>query len=493
MRRIRDVVAEKPWVGWALFLATLIVVFLVGLFGASIIERRSETQFSLASFKPINEFEPRNEVWGESFPRQWQSYRHTLDTNFRTAYGGNATVDMLAEYPNLVILWAGYAFAKGYNQGRGHLYAIEDIRNTLRTGVPQPATCWTCKSTDVPRIMNDIGAADFYKQGWEDLGPEIINPIGCADCHDPKTMNLSITRPALIEAFQRQGKDIKDATHQQMRSLVCAQCHVEYYFKGKEEKYLTFPWDGGMTAEAMEKYYDEVEHVDFVHYLSRAPILKAQHPDWELSQFGIHAQRGVSCSDCHMPYTTEGGVKFTNHHITSPLAYISTSCQVCHRETEETLRENVYERQMKIKELSTTAEEILVKAHIEAKAAWDAGATEEQMKEVMTLIRHAQWRWDFVAASHGGSFHAPIESARLLGSAIQKSEEARGRMAAILTKRGVELPIPIPDISTKEKAQAYLGFDMVEYSKQKEKFIETKIPLWEKKAIEREQKSSKVE
>ena len=34
-----------------------------------------------------------------------------------------------------------------------------------------------------------------------------------------------------------------------MRSLVCAQCHVEYYFKG-DGKYLTFPWDKGMTVEA---------------------------------------------------------------------------------------------------------------------------------------------------------------------------------------------------------------------------------------------------
>ena len=45
-------------------------------------------------------------------------------------------------------------------------------------------------------------------------------------------MNLHISRPALIEAFQRQGKDITKATQQEMRSLVCAQCHVEYYFKG---------------------------------------------------------------------------------------------------------------------------------------------------------------------------------------------------------------------------------------------------------------------
>ena len=486
MRSIKEIISEKPWVGWLLFLGTLVIVFIVGLFGASIIERRAETQYLFKSSEEIKPFEPRNEIWGEVFPRQWETYKHTLDTTFATKYGGNATIDMLEKYPNLVILWAGYAFAKGYNQGRGHLHAIEDVRNTLRTGTPQPATCWTCKSTDVPRMMNEIGVANFYKSGWAEMGPQIANPIGCADCHDPKTMNLTITRPALVEAFKRQGKDIKEISHQEMRSLVCAQCHVEYYFKGKEDKYLTFPWDGGITVEAIEEYYDEVEHVDFVHYLSKTPVLKAQHPDWELAQFGIHSERGVTCADCHMPYRTEGGIKFTNHQIVSPLMYLSTACQVCHRQDEQTLLKNVNDRQDKIRQLTETAENILVKAHIEAKTAWDNGATEEQMKEVMTLIRHAQWRWDFIAASHGASFHAPIECARILGSSIQKSEEARGLLAAILTTLKVKLPVQIPDISTKEKAQNYLGFDMVKFTKEKAKFKEEDIPKWDKEIKERE-------
>src|SRR5690606_35978353 len=134
---------------------------------------------------------------------------------------------------------------------------------------------------------------------------------------------------------------------------------------------------------------------------------------------------------------------------------------------ESTLLKNVYDRQDKIRQLQEIAEEILVKAHIEAKTAWDNGATEEEMEEVMTLIRHAQWRWDYIAASHGASFHAPIEAARVLGTSIQKSEEARGKLAAVLTKHNVKLPVEIPDLSSKAKAQAYLGFDMVEFSKQK--------------------------
>jgi len=60
---------------------------------------------------------------------------------------------------------------------------------------------------------------------------------------------------------------------------------------------------------------------------------------------GIHGQRGVSCADCHMPYMSKGGVKYTDHHIMSPLANIDRTCQTCHRQSAETLRQNVYERQ----------------------------------------------------------------------------------------------------------------------------------------------------
>ncbi len=491
MKKISELVNQKPWTAWAIFGTTLVVVFLIGLLAASIMERRSEAGERLQIVKPIADWEPRNEVWGENYPREYESYLKTLDTNFASKYGGSAKVDMLERHPALPVIWAGYAFAKDYNQGRGHYHAIEDIRNTLRTNQPQPATCWTCKSTDVPRVMNEMGVANFYKKGWTDLGSQIVNPIGCQDCHDPKSMNLRITRPALIESFQYAGKDISKSSHQDMRSLVCAQCHVEYYFKGKEDKYLTFPTKYGLSAEAMEKYYDEIEHVDFVHALSRTPILKAQHPDWEVSQFGIHAERGVSCADCHMPYKSEGGVKFTNHQIQSPLNNIANSCQVCHRESEQILIKNVNDRQDKINELLIAAEDVLAKAHIEAKIAWDNKATEEQMKPALKLIRQAQWRWDYIAASHGASFHAPVESARVLGASIQKGEQARIELGVLLTKLGVKYPVQLPDISTKDKAQKYIGLEIPKLIQQKKEFLTNTVPLWDKEAKERQAKMAK--
>ncbi len=485
MARISEVVSNRPWVGWLLFLGTLLIVFLVGLLGASIIERRTEAQFtSGVPIRPLPEFEPRNAVWGEQFPRQFQSYIRTLDTTFVSKYMGARNEDELERHPEMVVLWAGYAFSRDYTEARGHYWANYDIKTTLRTGVPQPATCWTCKSTDVPRLMNEMGVDEFYAGTFHDIGNEVINPIGCQDCHDPTTMSLRITRPALVEAMNRRGEDIERATHQEMRSLVCAQCHVEYYFE-PETNYLTFPWDNGLDAESIETNLNERGHTDWVHALSRAPMIKVQHPDYELYTTGIHAYRDVSCADCHMPYRREGGVKFTNHHIQSPLNDVAGACLVCHGGSEEELINRVYEKQDKVVELRRRAERVLAQAHIEAKAAWDAGATEAQMEPVLEKLRSAQWRWDWIAASHGAAFHAPEESGRILGAAIDIGADARLDLSRILSDLGVDQPVPMPDFESKEALQAYIGLDMEELEERKLETIRTVIAEWEREAAER--------
>ncbi len=496
MKSVQDLIREKPWLGWLLFLATAGVVFLLGLLASSIIERRSEAIFAYSPEVKFSPFEPRNEKWGELFPREYDSYIKTADTTFRSKYNGSAMVDMLEESPRMVVLWAGYLFSREYSQGRGHHYAIEDIRKTLRTGAPsegvaspQPNTCWTCKSPDVPRLMNQVGVAEFYRGSWDTKGSEVINAIGCADCHDAKTMNLKISRPALVEAFEAMGKDISKASHQEMRSLVCAQCHVEYYFnKNMQEgvQYLVFPWKNGTNIEDMEKYYDEIQFSDWTHALSRAPMLKAQHPDYEVYLTGVHASRGVSCADCHMPFISEGGQKFTDHHLQSPLNNIANSCQVCHREETEKLVNDVYSRQDKIVENRNRLEELLVRCHVEAKTAWDKGATGEQMKEILDDIRKAQWRWDFSAAGHGNSFHSPVELGRIISGGIAMAQEARIKLARVLASLGYNEEVPYPDISTREKAQEFIGLDMKKFVSEKKIFIDQVLPQWIKAGEERE-------
>jgi nitrite reductase (cytochrome c-552) len=475
-----------PWIlASAIFAGVVAGIVLLGLLAATITLRRAEVASIYNNKKvEVTSREGRNSQWGLNFPRQYEALKKTAQMDFKSKHLGNYFKDELAARPNMVVLWAGYLFARDYNAPRGHWYAVEDVYNSLRTGAPgagelkdiQTSACWTCKSPDVPRMMQEMGVAEYYKAPWSALGAEVVNPIGCADCHDPSTMNLTITRPALVEAFERQGRDIRNATTQEMRSLVCAQCHVEYYFKG-DDRYITFPWDKGITMEDQEAYYDEIGFADWIHSVSKTPMIKAQHPDWELFLLGPHGQRNLSCADCHMPSISEGGLKFSDHHLVSPLQNVANTCQTCHRDTEANLKQYVYERQDKALEIRDRLEPELVKAHIMTKAAMEAGATDDELAEARKLIRAAGWRWDFGVASHGSSFHAPVETIRILSHGLDKALQAQLVLQSILNARGVT-KVEMPDISTKEKAQAYLGLDMDAFRAQKEEFKQAVLPQW---------------
>ena len=106
-------------------------------------------------------------------------------------------------------------------------------------------------------------------------------------------------------------------------------------------------------------------------------------------------------------------------------------------------------------EIRNRIEKELSKAHIMAKAAWDNGATEQEMEASLKLIRQAQWRWDFSVASHGASFHAPIETQRIMAHSLDRSLQAQLELQKVLFNHGVK-DVTMPDISTKAKAQAYV-------------------------------------
>ena len=209
--------------------------------------------------------ESRNEKWAEQFPLQYDSWKETRNSE--------RIDDMLEKKPQLAILWAGYGFAKDYNAPRGHYYALQDNINTLRTGAPtgpvngpMPTACWSCKSPDVPRMMEQEGELEFFTGKWAKYGHEISNSIGCADCHDSQTGDIALSRPFLERGLEASGVKLDEISRNDMRSLVCAQCHSEYYFKKtdwvdregnkKVAKVVTFPWDNGLTSENMEEYYD---------------------------------------------------------------------------------------------------------------------------------------------------------------------------------------------------------------------------------------------
>ncbi len=448
-------IARMTWLGWGLFLAALVGTFVLGLLLASILQRRQEAE-SQRPLHAIGEMEVNSARWGDNFPRQYASYRRMLEDTSRTKHGGAFPRDYLEETPANVILFAGYGFAKEYRQARGHMHAIDDVTGTKRINDKTPGTCFTCKSPDVPRLMAQMTPEKFYAAPFASLKAEVTHPIGCLDCHEPNTMRLRITRPALREAFQRRGQDVDQVSHQEMRTLVCAQCHVEYYFQGPNS-YLTFPWDQGLGVEKIDEYYDSKQFTDWTHGISKTPMVKMQHPDYEVYTTGIHAYRNVACADCHMPYKTEGGSKFTDHHVQSPLLNVANSCAVCHRWGEEEIRSRVEGIQDKVHEGRARAERTIAQAHFDVAAAIQAGADDEQLKPARNLLRKAQLRWDYVAANNGMGFHAPQECQRVLTAAVDLAGQCRVECARILAQRGHNGPVQYPDYSTKEKAQKLLS------------------------------------
>jgi nitrite reductase (cytochrome c-552) len=471
----------------AIFSVTVVAVLGIALLASLLVRRNVEKQHAGVTRADIPESEYRNGFWGRYFPRQYDSYRKTGTVEFQSKYGGSADRDMLSEDPRLVVLWAGYGFSKDYRQGRGHAHAVDDVRKTLRTGAPtgdddgpMPSACWTCKGPGVVGAMKREGIDGFYKGKWARFGKEIVEPVGCADCHDPSTMDLTITRPALVEGLAHLGRPLEKETHQSMRSLTCAQCHVEYYFDKKESgaQHVSFPWHRGTSCEQMEAYYDTIDFADWTHPISKARMLKAQHPDFELFLTGVHAERGLSCAECHMPYQTEGGQKFTSHHAQSPLNNVARTCRVCHREETADLVADVYQRQDRIAQSRIALEKALVRAHVEAGKAWQLGATDTQMAPILLGIRHAQWRWDFAAASHGASFHSPVEVSRIVALGLDAVQQARVKLARVLAALGHTTEVEYPSIATKADAQRFIGLDLEKINAEKKLFLDQVVPKW---------------
>lgn len=426
------------------------------------------------------------------YQSQYQSWQKTSQSD--------EVVSALKEDPRLIILWAGYGFAKAYNKPRGHFYTITDIRRILRTGSPMspntgpmPMACWTCKGPDVPRLIAEWGEKDYFSGKWAKAGNEVVNSIGCADCHDTQSKDfaegkpaLMIARPHVNRALTVIGQDFSTLNRGGKRSAICANCHVEYYFDPNGVNNVVFPWFNGLNVDQMEEFYDDIQFKDWTHQLSKAPMLKAQHPDFEIWSMGMHGKNGVSCIDCHMPKIQDAnGNIYTDHQIGNPFDQFQHTCANCHDQSKEKLQAIVNSRKAEIKDVMGRLEDQLVKAHFEAKSAWEAGAKEKEMQEALKAIRHAQWRWDYAAASHGGHMHAPDVILKVLGTGLDRIADARANLAIILTKHGVALPIKIPSIATQEDAWQAIGLNIEKEQQAKAQFLKEVVPNWDKNALSR--------
>ncbi len=451
-KKVSGIRGRKILLYGAVVFATALVTFLVTALLINIFEKKQEGQNPFYRVVEIDDDTSDPAVWGKNFPLQYDLYKKTVDMQ-RTRYGGSEAVprtpdevdprsvvaqSKVEEDTRLKTMWAGYAFAKDFREERGHAYMLKDQTYTERQRVvTQPGTCVHCHAS-LYTAYKKLGDGDITK-GFEALNKmkyseartHVEHAIACIDCHDPADMSLRITRPAFLEGI----KDLKkrdgiedynpntDASRQEMRTFVCAQCHVEYHFKG-EEKRLVYPWTNGTGADEILAYYDEAGFKDWTHALTGAPALKAQHPEFELWSKGIHARSGVSCADCHMPYKRVGAFKISDHHVRSPLLNVNNACQTCHSFDEAELKTRAEEIQFRNHAMRELAMDALMALIRDIKNAKETG-TPGNLRQALDYQRKAQFLLDFVEAENSSGFHAPQEAARILALSIDYSRKGQ--------------------------------------------------------------------
>ena len=437
----------------------------------NVFERKSEARTPFVRLVEVTDDDTDPAKWAPNWPKQYGSYLLTAQTT-ATRFGGHGGSEALPDQkakrdPWLERMFRGYAFSIDYRDRRGHAYMLSDQEQTKRLTKPQTGSCLHCHASIMP-LYRELGNGDAikgmketYKSSYQELHKKLsdsghAHPVTCADCHDAKTMQLRVTRPGFMEGIQvlaasdapvphlpsverwRAGSKKApynpnaEASRTEMRSFVCGQCHVEYYCSSNLP--LTFPWGNGLRADDIEKFWDATKFpdgsrfLDYKHAETGAPILKAQHPEFELWSQGIHARSGVACADCHMPYERDGATKVSDHWVRSPLLNINKACQTCHRIPEAEIKARVDQIQQRNYDLMQRGGTAIVALIDGIVAAKKQGATDAQLQTALEMQRKAQWRLDFIAAENSMGFHAPQEAAKVLGEALDYARQ--GELAA---------------------------------------------------------------
>jgi nitrite reductase (cytochrome c-552) len=133
-----------------------------------------------------------------------------------------------------------------------------------------------------------------------------------------------------------------------------------------------------------------------------------------------------------MPYMRDGATKVSDHWVRSPLLNINRACQTCHKFSEKEIQARVAKIQDTNYQMLQNGGQAIVELIDAVIAARQNGATDEQLARALELQRRAQWRLDYVAAENSMGFHAPQETARILGEAADLA--LQGQIAALRAK-----------------------------------------------------------
>ncbi|MBJ6726287.1 ammonia-forming cytochrome c nitrite reductase subunit c552 [Geomesophilobacter sediminis] len=408
-------------------------------------------------------------AWGKVYPVEYDMWKSTGQptpagkSRYKKGYDvGEARPDKLDEYPFLALLYNGWGFGSEYKEPRGHYFMVQDQLEVDPGRIKAGGSCLTCKTPYAPTLQKQMGGAYFstpYKEVLARL-PKDQQTLGvaCIDCHDSKGMKLRISRGfTLGKALQAMGVDESKLTQQDMRTLVCAQCHVSYCIPKDKEMHSTdvvFPWAGSkvgnISIENIIKFIkSNPANGEWTQSVTGFKLGFIRHPEYELySNNSPHWNQGVTCADCHMPQVTVNGQKVADHRVMSPLKADLKACAACHTETPDQLRRKIFEIQDATMSLylrtgyqtATVAKIFEIANHA---AAAGKPIDRSFYNEAREQYEQAFYRLIFIGAENSIGFHNPGETMRVLNDAARFAASAEVTLRLALNRAGIEVPAKV--------------------------------------------------
>jgi nitrite reductase (cytochrome c-552) len=303
---------------------------------------------------------------------------------------------------------------------------------------------------------------NYYKDPYLDVLAKIPPNfqragVMCIDCHNNKTMDLQLSRWTLIQGLKDIGKDPTTLGRQEMRTLVCAQCHVSYVIKKDADMKsidVFFPWQGSKEGDIsieniIKVIKSDPSYLEWKQSVTGFKMGFSRHPEYEVfSRGGTHYTAGVACADCHMQYMRVGVNKISNHNVGSPLWQGMVACQQCHAESPDWLKARVLAIQDRTTSLlnragyatAVTAKlfEATHKAQAEGKNI-DKGLYDK----AKDLYFEAFYRINYIGAENSVGFHNPTEAARICGDTVAFAEKSSALLRQALAQAGVSQPADV--------------------------------------------------
>ncbi len=420
--------------------------------------------------------------WAELYPVEYEQWLATSEPRpaglsaYKRGFDGGVTYDKLSEMPFMPLLFKGWGFGIEYNEPRGHWWMLRDQQLIDPSRVKAGGACLTCKSPSADSLYEEYGA-EVMSMPYEEavaLLPEGEEGLGvsCIDCHDNETLELRSPRWTMERALQDIA--LTDPTDQQQRILVCGQCHCTYSVMKDEGESVdvSFPWQGGSWGDIsietiIANLRTDPARTEWTQQVTGFKLGYIRHPDVEFfTADSVHFNAGVTCVDCHMPYTVVDGFKTADHNIMSPLKNGMTACTTCHMGDMATLREQVVELQHRnVSMLMDAGYSVAANAKlfevVNAQVGLDDSVVKARYDEARGYYEEAFYRVVYMGAENSMGFHNPSEGGRILRDAASYSSRCNGILRELLTGAGVTVPDEVDLELAKylvDRGEAKLGY-----------------------------------